>query len=246
MEDISSFSHITQTFLRFTCCSKVIEYVRLMACVWSGCHLSRQPVWEHICDGFHFHYQTRHWLWPYRRHCLHGWWYHLALWWSPTLTSLWWLSHRSVYTVTACALLFSSVGNSISAFTLSAGYSRPCLPTCSNRGCWNRFGYFYPSWVLLQFCQLAYSGDWLLSVGTAVQDLLRPSLLLLVFVTASWSGLSGFSTTLKHALTRCTFCLVGVGGRSSMRRMVSVGGCVGLVVADTALGASFFIHSLPF
>jgi len=53
-----------------------------------------------------------------------------------------------------------------------------------------------------------------------------------------------FYGTEKHALTCSTFCLVGVGGRSSMNLMVSVG--VSLVVSSMTLTASFYEQQIVF
>ena len=58
-----------------------------------------------------------------------------------------------------------------------------------------------------------------------------------VSFTASWSGLWWFLTALKYALTCSTFCLVCIGGRSSMNLMVSMG--VSWVVPSMTRIASF-------
>ena len=70
-----------------------------------------------------------------------------------------------------------------------------------------------------------------------IQDLPRTSLHPFVSFTALWSGLWGFLTALKYALTCSTFCLVCISGRSSMNLVGSVG--VSLVVPSMTRIASF-------
>ena len=51
--------------------------------------------------------------------------------------------------------------------------------------------------------------------------MLHSSLLLFCVFNSSWSGLWGFPTALKYALTCSTYCLVCVNGGSRMNCMVS-------------------------
>ena len=94
----------------------------------------------------------------------------------------------------------------------------------------------FPVLGLLELCQLACLQYWVLCVWP-IQDLPRPSLHPFVSFTASWSGLWGFFTALKYALTCSTFCLVCIGGRSSINLMVSAG--VSLVVLSMTYIALF-------
>ena len=71
-----------------------------------------------------------------------------------------------------------------------------------------------------------------------IQDLACPGLHPFASFTASWSGLWGFSTALKYALTCSTFCPVCTGGRSSISLTVSVG--VSLVIPSMTLGHSLW------
>ena len=71
--------------------------------VFFDCHHLRQSSGGH---GWLLPPPLSSWrLRQYRLHCLYGWWSHLAWQWSPTLTGLWWLSHRC--TLRSCSLLFS-------------------------------------------------------------------------------------------------------------------------------------------
>jgi len=77
----------------FTFCCKSIDSVMMIWHVLSDCqcHLMRQSSRGH---GWLLPPPLSRWkLRPYRLHCLHGWWLHLAWRWSLTLTG-WWLSHQ--------------------------------------------------------------------------------------------------------------------------------------------------------
>ena len=74
---------------------------------WYGmccqCHLMRQSSGGH---GWLLAPPLSCWkLRPYRLHCLHGWWSHLAWRWSLTLTG-WWLSHQcALWNLAVCCFL---------------------------------------------------------------------------------------------------------------------------------------------
>ena len=89
----------------FTFCSKLIESVRMMACVvWLSPLEAKLHVWQ-------LPPPLSSWmLRPYRLHRLYGLWSHLAWQWSPTLTGLWWLSHQCtlclwLWGLTVCCFL---------------------------------------------------------------------------------------------------------------------------------------------
>ena len=139
-----------------------------------------------------------------------------------------------VYTMRSCGLLFSSMRSST---VLPAGHSRQCFPRFSGMSVSqrrrNRFGYL--SHCLVCLSSVSWHTCRTESSAWSIQDLPRPCLH--PFVSASWSGLWGFSTTLMYALTCSTFCLVCIGGRSSLNLEVSVG--VNLVVPSITRIASF-------
>ena len=77
--------------------------------VCSGCRSSRQSSGEHV---WLLPFPLSSWtLSPYRRHCLHGWWSHFALQWSPTLIGLWWPNHpcRLNHRVVTWPIIFDTV-----------------------------------------------------------------------------------------------------------------------------------------
>ena len=130
------------------------------------------------------------------------------------------VTEPSVYTMRSCGLLFSSM-RSLTVFP--AGHSRQCLPRFSGMSVSqrrrNRFRYLSHS--LVCFSSISWRTCRTESSAWSIQDLPRSRLH--PFVSASWSGLWGFSTTLMYALTCSTFCLVCIGGRSSLNLEVSVG-----------------------
>ena len=93
---------------------------------------------------------------------------------------------------------------------------------CVSKRCWNQFGYLSIAWACLSSVSWHTCG--MESCAWPNKDLTNP--------IPSWSGLWGFSMALKYA-----FCLVCVGGRSSMNLVVSVG--VFFVVPGMTLIASF-------
>ena len=127
----------------------------------------------------------------------------------------------------------------ISDSILPAGHSRQCFPqvfgTSVSQRCWNQFWYLFHS----LFCSISVRWHSCSTESSAwpIQDLPHPSLHPFVsFMVWLW----GFSTALKNALTCSTFCLVCIGGRSSM---VSVD--VSLVVPSMTLIALLCTLALP-
>ena len=139
-----------------------------------------------------------------------------------------------VYTMRSYGLLFSSI-RSLTVFP--AGHSRQCFPRFSGMSVSqrrrNRFEYLPHSLVCLS--SVSWHTCRTESSAWSILDLPRPRLH--PFVSASWSGLWGFSTKFMYALTCSTFCLVCIGGRSSMNLEVSV--AVILVVPSMTRIASF-------
>ena len=63
---------------------------------------------------------------PYRLHCLHGWWSHLAWQWSPILTGLWWLSHQCTLWGPVVCCFFEWETWSLTLFCLRAILNSTC------------------------------------------------------------------------------------------------------------------------
>ena len=137
----------------FTLCSKLIEFVRMMAYV----------VWLSPLEAVSI---ERGWLLPlplsswrlrlYRLHCLQEWWSQLVWRWSPTVTGLWWLSHQGTLwglAVFLCEKLDLRFHFSCWPFStvLSHVFWWECLIKMVE-SVWVPF----PLLGLLEFCQLAY------------------------------------------------------------------------------------------
>ena len=138
---------------------------------------------------------------------------------KPHLTGLRWLSHQCIhYDVLRFAVFLKEKLDLWLCFAYSSfstvlfhGFWQECLVE-TLESVWVLFSLL----GLLELCQLAYLQYWVLCL---THPRLAPS------QSASWSGLWGFSTALKYALTYPTFCLVCIGGRSSMNLMFSLACC---------------------
>ena len=121
---------------------------------------------------FHLHCQT--WGWDHTGCSLHGWWSHLAWQWSPTLTGLWWMSHKC----TLCNLAVSCFFLLLLFFLkgkLDLWLRFACLPfsTVLSHVFWQECLRETPEsvWVpfqilgLLELYQLAYLKFWVLCLS---------------------------------------------------------------------------------
>ena len=150
---------------------------------------------------------------PYRLHHLHEWWSHLANSEAPPWLVLgdWVISVH--YEVLRFAVFLNEKFDFWLRFacwpfstTLSEVFWQECLTEMP--------GSPEPFPLLVCLRSVSWHTYSIESSAWPIQDLPRPSLHPFVSFTAFWSGLLGFSTALKYALTCSIFCLVCIGGRS--------------------------------
>ena len=135
---------------------------------------------------------------PYRLHCLHGWWSHLAWQWSPTLIGLWWWTISVRYEILRFAslllllLLFNEKLDRWLRFgcwtfltVLSQVFCQECLIETPES-----FGVPFPLIRLLQPCQLASLLYWVFCLTHP--NVPHPRLHPFVSFTASCVRLWGF------------------------------------------------------
>ena len=224
LSNFPSLWHVWLPIPLITFCSKLDESVRMIAhVIWlSPLEAIQRKAWVTASPPL--------WSWrlrPCRLHCLHGWWLHLHL-------------DNGGGSSHPC-LVFGDWAISVHyQILLFAVFLNEKLDLCLQVACWpfsgrsvwqrchNQSRYFSHSLVCLS--SVSWHTCNTESSAWPIQDLPCPNLDPFEPFMTSRSGVWGFSTALKYALTHSLFCLVCIGGRSCMNLM-SMG--VSLVVPCT-------------
>ena len=181
----------------FSFCSKIIDSLRMMACVvW----LSHLEAIQYMGDCSHLHRQAGGWDCIGCIVFVDG---------SRTLPDTVTVKPHPDWSFTLCDWTISVHQEILQSAVflnekLDLWFHFACWPfsTVLSQVFWQEclFGYLSHSLVLLELCQLAYLQHWVLC-------LTHPSLHPFVSFTASWSGLWGFLMAVKYALTCSTSSL---------------------------------------